>query len=211
MKNLSLGLNIILIIAVSVLYYLHFTSCNTISKQATQTKEVNQVAESFNHILDSAQSSLPIAYVNIDTLNKKYKYIESVSKATQKKLKAQQQKLENEKAKVTKEYQIFMENYQGGIYKSQQEIDRNEQYFVEKQQEFAKKEYELQSSLQEEMAETNAKIMKNVSAYLEKYSKELNYSFIMATGATSSVLFANDSLDITQPIIDGLNAEYLAK
>ena len=139
---------------------------------------------------DSNQARLPIAYVNIDTLNKKYKFIESVSKTAERKLKGQQQKLDAEKAKVTEEYQMFMENYQGGMYKSQAEIDQRQQYFVQKQQEFAKKEYELQSSLEQEMAETNEKIMKNVTEYLEKYSNELNYSFIMATGSASSVLFA---------------------
>lgn len=213
MKNLSLGLNIVLVIAVSVLYYLHFKSrCTSATKQTVQPIEENQLKEG-QHTLahDSTRSPLSIAYVNIDTLNKKYKYIESVSKAAERKLKAQQQKLDSEKAKVTEEYQVFMENYQGGIYKSQAEIDKRQQYFVQKQQEFAQKEYELQNSLEQEMAETNAKIMKNVAEYLEKYSKELNYSFIMATGSASSVLFANDSLNITEPVLKGLNSEYSKK
>lgn len=209
MKKLSLGLNIILTIAVLVLYYLHFSSGKPAGlEQATQEKGIPKKPK---YVFDSTQSGLSIAYVNIDTLNKKYKYIETVSKAAQRKLKSQQQKLDNEKAKVTEEYQVFMENYQGGIYKSQAEIDQRQQYFVQKQQEFAQKEYELQSSLEQEMAETNVKIMNNVSDYLKKYSTELNYSFIMATGSASSVLFANDSLDITQPIIDGLNAEFSKK
>ncbi len=210
MKNLSLGLNVVLFIAVAVLYYLHFNSCAVQSEQVPKT-EANKTSTLSKVITDSSKARLPIAYVNIDTLNKKYKFIESVSKTAERKLKGQQQKLEAEKAKVTEEYQIFMENYQGGIYKSQAEIDQRQQYFVQKQQELAKKEYELQNSLEQEMAETNEKIMKNVTEYLKKYSTELNYSFIMATGSASSVLFAKDSLDITQPIIDGLNEEFLAK
>lgn len=212
MKNLSLGLNIVLTIAVVVLYILHFNSQKTVTTTTPSVTEV--ISESTplpKIVLDSTQARLPIAYVNIDTLNAKYKYIETVSKEAQKKVQAQQKKLEAEKVKVTEEYQIFMENYQAGYYKTQAEVEQRQQYFMEKQQDFTKKEYELQYSLEKEMAETNAKIMKNVSDYLAKYSKELNYSFILATGSASSVLFANDSLDITKPILDGLNADYTKK
>lgn len=211
MKNLSLGLNIILVIAVSVLYYLHFNSCPVASEQTVKSVATKPLSGLAKRSTDSTQSRLPIAFVNIDTLNKKYKFIESVSKAAQRKIKVQQQKLDAEKAKVTEEYQVFMENYQGGIYKSQAEIDQRQQYFVQKQQELASKEYELQSDLEQEMAATNAEIMKNVADYLKKYSEELNYSYILATGSASSVLFAEDSLDITQPIVDGLNEEFSTK
>lgn len=195
--------------AVLVLYYLHFSENKPVVLEPAPKEKV--VSKLPNYAYDSTKSGLSIAYVNIDTLNKKYKYIETVSKAAQKKIKAQQQKLDNEKAKVSEEYKVFMENYQGGIYKSQAEIDQRQQYFVQKQQELAQKEYELQSSLELEMAETNMKIMNNVSDYLKKYSSELNYSFIMATGSASSVLFANDSLDITQSVVDGLNANFSKK
>ena len=52
------------------------------------------------------------------------------------------------------------------------------------------------------------KIMKNVSEYLSQYSEELNYSMIFATGNGSSVLYAKDSLNITSPILKGLNEAY---
>ena len=214
MKHLSLILNAVLIIAVAVLYYLHF-SCKTSCTSPQSTTEVTATQDSLSDeiidlplVIDSSLRSLPIAYVNLDSLNAKYKFIEKLSKEIEKKAKAESIKLEKEMKTIEDEYNMFVENYKAGLYKSQKEISDREQYFARKQQELGMKEQNIAVQLEKERRQMNEKIMKNVSDYLKKYSNELNYSFILATGNGSSVLYAKDSLNITNPILQGLNSNF---
>lgn len=214
MKNLSLILNAVLIIAVGILYYLHFsckTSCSltsTVAETINTTDSLSEEIIDLPLVIDSSMRSLPIAYVNLDSLNAKYKFIEKLSKEIEKKAQAESQKLEKEMKSIEDEYNMFVENYKAGLYKSQKDISEREQYFARKQQELGMKEQNIAVQLEKERRQMNEKIMKNVSEYLKKYSNELNYSFILATGNGSSVLYAKDSLNITNPILKGLNANH---
>src|SRR5687767_12910855 len=76
MKNLSLILNIVLLVAVGVLYYLHFAS----PKGGSVTG---------NTANDAVLSDLKIAYINSDTVLKYYDYL----KVNKQQLEAKTEKL----------------------------------------------------------------------------------------------------------------------
>ena len=80
MKNLSLILNIVLLVAVGVLYYLHFKS----PKSSVTGSTAN----------DAVLSDLKIAYINADTVLKYYDY-----------LKVNKEQLEAKALKVQQDYQ----------------------------------------------------------------------------------------------------------
>ena len=68
MKNISIVINAVLIIAVGILYYLHF-SCN----KSCQTPVKKAVKESRKIKNDS--SAARIAYVDLDSLNERISFI----------------------------------------------------------------------------------------------------------------------------------------
>ena len=49
--------------------------------------------------------------------------------------------------------------------------------------------------------------------YIKEYNKSGNYNYVLAysEGPLSPVLLANESLDITKDILEGINAQYRAK
>ncbi len=63
--------------------------------------------------------------------------------------------------------------------------------------------------LQQEEVDLHDEILSRLSTFLKKYNKAINYSYVLAYGKESPVLFANDSLDITNVVLKGLNAEKL--
>ena len=70
----------------------------------------------------------------------------------------------------------------------------------------AQKQYEMQ---EEEMV-LNNQIMDAIKTYLEEYNKVHGFSAILTTSeATNIVIVGNPGLDITQEIVEGLNAEYI--
>src|SRR5688572_6000363 len=82
MKNLSLVLNAILILAVGILYYLHFSS-----KKSSTVKTKSTV-----NATTGSSARPPIAYVELDSLNEKITFI----KTKRKELEAEQRAIENE-------------------------------------------------------------------------------------------------------------------
>ena len=68
MKHLSLTLNIVLLLAVGILYYLHFSSA-----KPNEKKKKNQITQ-----LTKANGSAPlIGYVDLDTLNEPITFIKN--------------------------------------------------------------------------------------------------------------------------------------
>ena len=77
-KNFSFILNIVLVIAVGVLYYLHFSSCNTNCSSAT-----GGATDSSALVKPAVMSPKEIkasksVYVNLDILYEKYDFIKKI-------------------------------------------------------------------------------------------------------------------------------------
>ena len=78
---------------------------------------------------------------------------------------------------------------------------------------FAAKQNELlqkQQELAEESQVLLNQVMYAIQSYLEEYNKEHNFAAILTTTAASNVVMVGaPALDITQEIVDRLNAEYI--
>ena len=223
MKNLSLGLNLVLTVAVIVLYILHFQGKDTevASSPATETvTTTDSSASTTSEAVDSSDyapdfsvalnpaSNLPIAYVNLEELDSRYKFITDLRSQMEGDEKRISARLNKEYEEIMLDYQEFAKNVQSGAYSSQQEVAQREQTYQLKLQKLEEKRRAEEKKFYDKQNALQSKINKNVSDYLKKYSQKFEYSYILATGALSSVLYASDSLDITEEVIKGLNAEY---
>ena len=80
----------------------------------------------------------------------------------------------------------------------------------------AKKQQDLQvlndntsRQLQEESANQNAKLYDRIAAYLKNYTKQKGYKIVLTYSKSNpSMLYGDDSLDITKEVLVGLNDEY---
>ena len=89
MKNLSLILNVVLFVAVGVLYYLHFASNPSSSSGSLTT---------------GPSGDLQIAFINADSILQKYEYLEVKKKQLEERLSNQ---LKEAQEKVTKTWQMY--------------------------------------------------------------------------------------------------------
>lgn len=192
MKNISLALNIVLLIAVGVLYYLHFSA----GTPATPSEQKERTA---------AVGDLKIAYVSSDSLIKNYEFIND----TRKKLEDKSVKLNNEYRNRAQGLQTEFNNYQRNV----NSMTLSQVRAVE--EDLAKKEQNLrmyEQTLAQELANEEAKIQKElydrVTAFLKEYGDANGLNIVLKYDPTSDVLFAGDALDITQDVINGLNDGY---
>lgn len=212
-NNISILLNIVLAIAVSILYFLHFSSSNnqTVSNAisnsaANDSIQSNQVIVTEQPVDERTKPS-KIVYLNVDVLNEKYELLNDMLKN----IKARQSKLELEYQtkgeKFQKDYADFQQMAQAGIA-SQSEMMRKEEELKRQNDDIIRIETQLKT-LAEEVQTKNEEMYKNVTGYLKEYNKKHDYSFILTyTDMGGNVIFAKDSLDVTNEVLAGLNAEY---
>lgn len=190
MKNLSLVLNIVLVIAVGVLYYLHFSG----------SSNANNFASS------GVSSDLSVAYINIDSLSK-YEFFKEV----QKKMGDKRAKLEGEYANRAQGLQTEIENFQrNGQNMSIAQARAVEEDLMQKQQNLMRYQESLSQELMREDNVLQNELYDRIANYLKVYGAQNNLQLVLTYSKGSGVLFASDSLNITEQVIQGLNTEYAA-
>lgn len=192
-NNLSIVLNVVLAVAVVVLYVLHFSGKSTASEGGTSASGAMN------------PSNLSIAYVNSDSLLKNYDFFKDLEK-----------KLLDKRDKLNLEYQNRAEGLQREIGNFQStagnmtisQAKAVEEDLRKKQQNLMMYQEQLGQQLMGEESKMNAQLYDKVADYLRVYGTDKNLQLVLTYTKGSGVLYANDSLDITKHIILGLNEDY---
>jgi outer membrane protein len=198
-----------LIIAVAVLYYLHFSNCNKSCKVSSGNDSTISAAAIVMSPKEIKASK--IVYVNSDILNEKYEYVKELSTSAQ----AKQQRLElayqRKGQKLQQDYAEFQQKASQGLL-SENQGNVAQEDFKKRKAELDEMEAQLQT-LVEEIQKGNGEVRKTVVDYVKEYNKKSQYNYVLTytNGPGGVILLANDSLDITNEILDGLNAQYRAK
>jgi outer membrane protein len=192
MKNLSLILNAILLVAVGVLFYLHFSGNKPLSVGGT-----------------SADLALPaelkVAYINSDSVLQNYDYL----KANRVQIEAKTKKIEQEYRNRAQGLQNEITAYQRNVTNmTLGQVKAVEEDLGKKQQNLQMYQQSLSQQLMEEEAKLNKELYDRVTAYLKKYAAEKKLHFVLKFDPSSDVLFAGEALDVSNDVIQGLNTEY---
>lgn len=188
MKNLSLALNGVLILAVAVLYYLHFSG-------PTST---GAAGGSAGVLLQDAK----IAFINADSVLKYYEYLNVNKKQLEAKGLQMEQDFRNRAQSLQNDvatYQRTVNNMTFGQAKAAEEELANKQQNLQMYQQ------RLQQELAIEEGKLNKELYDRITAFLKTYANENNLQVVLKFDPTSDVLFGGETLDITQPVLDGLN------
>jgi outer membrane protein len=191
MKNLSLTLNIVLLVAVGVLYYLHFSKPDASSTE--------------NQDNPSDLADLKLAYIISDSVLKHYDYL----KVNREQLESKAKKLEQEYRNRAQGLQTEISNYQqnaGNLTMAQARAV--EEDLTKKQQNLRMYEQSLSQEIMNEEAKLNKDLYDRITDFLKKYGHEKGLQVVLKYDPNSDVLFGVETLDITQDVIAGLNESY---
>lgn len=194
MKNISLILNAVLLVAVGVLYYLQFSGKK--SSAETGSEASFDIGE------------LKVAYINSDTVLEHYDY-----------LKASAEVLEAKKKKVEQDYINRAQSLQNEIAAYQRNMNNMtvgqvravEEDLGKKQQNLQLYEQSLTQELMNDQAKLNKELYERVTAFLKKYGAERGLHIVLKLDTSSDVLYGIEALDITQDVINGLNTAYASE
>ena len=194
MKNATLGFNIILALAVSVLFYLHFSS----KKSATAVANINTAV---------ADGKFKIAYFEMDSLENHYEYFIEVRNVLRGKDQENSRQLSEMKNTFAAKYQELQKTAQG---MTQAEVNGKQQELMQMEKTFQNKEQMLNQDLQNESFKRLQDVKRKVEDYLKEYNKDKGYSYVLTS--SPDLIYLKDSVyNITSDLIKGLNNQYKKK
>jgi outer membrane protein len=190
MKNLSLVLNAVLLVAVAVLYYFTFKS---------------PIGQSASDSTGAAIGEISMAYINSDSVLKHYDFlkdnkvvIEEKSKKMDTDFRSRAQSLQNE---ITA-YQRNVSNLTIGQAKALEED------LTKKQQNLQMYQQSLSQELMNDESKLNQELYTRITDFLKTYSEQNGIQVVFKFDPSSDVLFGNKALDITDAVVKGLNEVY---
>jgi outer membrane protein len=147
-----------------------------------------------------------IVYVNSDSLLENYTYFKDIRSRMESKSKKAQVDLTSKGNAFQKEVAAYQQSAQT---MSADQRAATEQRLARKQQELAAFNQNASSALANESAVENEKLYEKVAAFLKGYAKKKGYKMVLTySKANPTVLFADETLDVTKEVVDGLNEAY---
>lgn len=196
MKNLGLILSIVALIGVG---YLMVQGNDSVESTESAAEEPSY---------GSADGSLKMAYINIDTLINAYDL--------HKELKA---KLEAKAAEIDKDLQskgeVFKENLalfeQNAANMSPQQLQQAQAELQQSQQQYMLYREERGRELAQQEQELAQLIKEDMDAILDSMKVAQGYDFIFSFDQASNLLAANPKWDITDMVVEALNKKHAEK
>lgn len=192
MKNLSLALNIILLLAVGFLFVKHFQGPKVAEPASTGAAE--------------AASGFNIVYINEDSLLNKYEYFVEKTGALQQKERTASNSLQQKGRAIEQEVRSIQAKVQQGLLAPNQ-IAREEQRIGQQQQQLVQEQERMSQELLLETQQLNQELQADVKEVLTRLKDENGYDYVLSYGSGSGVLMVNEALDITNKVVELLNAK----
>jgi outer membrane protein len=185
-----------------------FVSCAPSAEEAAKeesTAEEKKTAATFK--IESG-AVLPVAYVDMDSIIAKYNFaIDANDKLVN--------KYEDSQAKLNKKVKTFENDYKNFLHKEQNNAFMSRERYEKEKERLIKKEQELQelsTQLSQEYMMENQKLVQqfndSIDNFLKVYNADGRYHLIFRNTATDNIMLAAEEYNITDEVVDGLNARY---
>ncbi len=195
MKKLPLILGVVSVLAVAFLFVWEFA----VSKDKAVESEIREAVDK----LPGAK----IAFVEIDSVILNFDMYYDLREE----LMARQEESENQLNSRGRQYESGARDYEDKVRKglvTRATAQQMEQELLQQQQELRNLAGQLENQLMEEERVMNSQVLDYIYEYLEDISSGSDYDYILAKSFGNPVMYADDSLDITQEVLKGINYKY---
>ena len=196
MKNTNYIISGILTVAVIILFVLQFTG----NKQGSEGNS--------NTSGDSTSVHLPIAYVDVDSLLTNFEFYTQLISDYENKLSKQNSQLNQRYQKFQKDVADFQQKAQNNAFLTRERMQQEETRLGRVQKELEQAAAQMEQELALEQRIISQRLSDTLSVAMKNYNEPQKYQMIFTKTGNSNILYACDSYDITQEVIDFLNLNY---
>lgn len=185
-----------------------FVSCAPSAEEAAKEEPTAEEQQNQTTFKIESGAALPIAYVDMDSIIAKYNFaIDANDKLVN--------KYEDSQAKLNKKIKTFENDYKNFLHKEQNNAFMSRERYEKEKERLIKKEQELQelnTQLSQEYMMENQKLVQqfndSIDNFLKVYNADGRYHLIFRNTATDNIMLAAEEYNITDEVVDGLNARY---
>lgn len=157
----------------------------------------------------SGPANMKIAYVEIDSLLTKYRFWNDLNEMMIKKEENIRTTL-NEKAKdLDSEMREFQRKLENNGFASRERAEQENLRISQKQCDLQQLQEKLSNELQAENQKNSLQLRDSINSFLKIYNKDKGYSLIISNTGFDNLLYADPAFNITNEIVEGLNARYV--
>lgn len=197
MKSSSISLGILALAGAAILA----TSCNQNTNNEGSAAPAQET---------SAQAGA-IVYFNLDRVLAEYDMAIDLSSVVETKVNSINQEVNRRGTKLEKDVRAFEEKINKGLL-TQSVAQQQQQKLIEQQNEFQTYANQKQQEIVEEQNVLMNQIADAINTYIQEFNAEKKYAMILATQGDilpAPVVTADPDLDITDALLEGLNAAYV--
>ena len=202
MKKLPLILSIVALAGVAALAVVDLTKGNCKKKAAVTTEAAEGGAVAGD-----------IVYFNLDTVLEEYDMANDLRSVVETKVNSIQQEVNRRGSKLEKESKAFQDKMNKGLL-TQSVAEQQYKKLQEQQNSFQNYAAQKQQEIAEEQQVMMNQIADAINTYVLEFNEEKGYALILTTQGgilPAPVVTGDAALDITQELLDGLNAKYVSE
>ena len=193
MNKVQILVNVVLVAAVAALF--------AIVLGGKKNSEVPAVVTETSKVM-------PIAYLNVDSLLVNYLFAQEASEKLMKKQEDARLKLNTKARTLQNEMADFQRKLENNAFLSRERAEKEQQRLLKKQQELQELEAKLTEDIMIENQKLNMQLADTLTNFLKSYNADGRYHVILSNSAKDNVLMAAESYNITNEVVDALNARY---
>ena len=188
----------VLAVALILLYILHFTS----------KPQSNQEQVKYEFAAGDSSISLPIAYINVDSLLMNYNFATDLNEALMRKEESSRASLTQKERQVQTAYQDFQRKIENNAFLTQQRAAEEQQRIEKMGEEYQRMAQQLGNELGLEQQKLNIQLSDSVREALKDFNRNKNFEVILSNTASDNILLAHPKYDITDEIVVLMNKRY---
>lgn len=197
MKKANLIYQVFSAIAIIVLFVLHFRTEPT----SDGTKSLALLTDS-NTVVGNGSLTV---YVNGDSLLEKYEYFKKAKKDFEIKSTRTENEIKSRQSSLEREFAAYQQSAAG---MTNEQRAKAEETLLRKEQSLRQFSEDAAMKFQEEQNKFNEELFDKVADFLKDYCKDKNFKIVLNYTKGTTILYADESLDITDEVLAGLNEEY---
>lgn len=175
----------------------------------TQCSLGNDAADTQQPAATEANQGLKVVFVDLDTLMANYNFAKDINTDMMRKEEDIKLKLTEKIKNLQANQADFERKYKNNVYATPERAQQEYNRIVKMEQDIAQFEQSMAVEFEKEGAEKNKALRDSINAFIKIYNAEKGYDYIL-TRIGDNFLYANEALDITKEVVDGLNSRYVA-
>lgn len=152
-----------------------------------------------------AKSSSELVYVDVNKLIEGYSRTKVAKAEFEKKATTMKGNIDSLVTNWQKELQGY-EKERASL--SPKELQLKQELLSNKQQQINGYQEAIQKQIQEEDKKTTQTVINDINDYIKEFGKRKGYKIIFGASGGGNIMYADESSDLTEEVLKGLNAEY---